>query len=246
LKSMFLAGKQTIVEVYQYFDRPLLYAAKDETERLYLVVWIGDEGNADIWLYSPLSPKRFRAVRSGATDLRSAFQDAEGGCVFKVWTDENGECLSELAVRTVDLVDDMLPEAGHTLADVSENLTASDAISLHFDVPKMVESQIPAQLLGKVLDSFQHLLDNLAWTRCKKAGKPKTTFRDLRRKTELVFVESRTGSFCADLKGSAEGDMFGLSVVGSALELFFELLAVGSDEDMLREKLRTINDSRSI
>ena len=100
-----------VIEVYEYYDEPVLFAAKNENEALFLCVFANETEFNDIWLYSPMSLDRFLAVRAGSVSLYDAFKKAEGGRVFQVIAPQtpDGECICDW-VPVRELSETWLPE----------------------------------------------------------------------------------------------------------------------------------------
>lgn len=76
-------GDVEVVEVYEYYDQPVLFACRDRTELLYLAVLSEDAPDHETWLLTAMSPKRFAQVRTGEVDLYSAFVNAERAQVYR-------------------------------------------------------------------------------------------------------------------------------------------------------------------
>ncbi len=106
-------GKLQILEVYEFYDRPVLFACRNQSGSLFLAIWVAEHDGEERWLYAPVSRSRLDAVRSGQIDLREAFASTEDGMLFLVRVSEAGlqpevEVLSEVE-------DDFLPQPGERL-----------------------------------------------------------------------------------------------------------------------------------
>ncbi|MEM7536367.1 MAG: DUF6575 domain-containing protein [Chloroflexota bacterium] len=77
-------GKLRIFEIYEFYNMPVLFAAKNQADHIYLAVWIDETEQEDTWLYVSVSPQRFAKVRAGQVDLHDAFAKTEDGIAFKV------------------------------------------------------------------------------------------------------------------------------------------------------------------
>lgn len=117
-------GKLEIIEVYEYFDRPVLFACRNLADHLFLVVLEDEQENADSWLYVALSSTRFQQIRSGTLDLYHAFKLAENEFVLRVlmYHDKHPSIIEY--VPADELQPDQLPEIGQYL-----NLPTSTLIS---------------------------------------------------------------------------------------------------------------------
>jgi superfamily II DNA or RNA helicase len=70
-------GPLRVLEVYEYYDGPRLFASVNETGSVFLVLWIRFTGSSDEYYVQPLSIRRFHTVRAGEISLRDAFIRAE-------------------------------------------------------------------------------------------------------------------------------------------------------------------------
>lgn len=84
-------GKLELIEVFEYYDKPILFACRNVTDQIYLVVLEDESDDYETWLYCPVSQTRFQQIRSGGIDLYSAFKLAENEFIFfvKIFTDSN-------------------------------------------------------------------------------------------------------------------------------------------------------------
>jgi hypothetical protein len=120
-----MLGKLVLVEIYEYYDRPVLFACRNSIDTLYLTVLIEESQNSDTWLFCGLSQTRFQAVRSGGIDLHDAFANPEDGAVIKIQIPTNNSELTEIQIiPTEEIPEKYLPLAGeclnletHTLPD---------------------------------------------------------------------------------------------------------------------------------
>jgi hypothetical protein len=109
-------GKLEIVEVYEYYDQPVLYSCKNAMEHFYLVVAADEDDQYLTWLCAAVSNERLNRIRSGKVDLHDAFAHSESGYVVQVKVPYN-----EYASVRVDFIqsnqisEDMLPMPGECL-----------------------------------------------------------------------------------------------------------------------------------
>jgi hypothetical protein len=125
-------GALEIVEIYEYLDRPLLFACKNTTDSLYIVLHESETDTFDRWIYVNVSLSRFEAIRIGSVDLRAAFKDAENEFVFLINLPHDPSVSAEIrALPAAELQDQQLPDAGERL-----NLTVP-----LFDIPPLVRTK---------------------------------------------------------------------------------------------------------
>jgi hypothetical protein len=111
-----LLGKLELVEVYEYHDKPVLFACRNASYTHYLVVQEGVHARFETWLYASLSYTRFQQVRTGLIDLHDAFSDAEDGFVFLVTLFDDASHVPQVTTIPISHLDDaQIPDAGEFL-----------------------------------------------------------------------------------------------------------------------------------
>lgn len=68
-----LLGHLTIDEVFIAYDGPKLFSCYDEYGSFYLAAFVDEDDEAEIYLYTAISPARLETLRSGKTSIRQAF-----------------------------------------------------------------------------------------------------------------------------------------------------------------------------
>ena len=68
-------GKLEIVEIYEYYDQPVLYSCKNASGHFYLVVAAAEDDQFLTWLCVAVSMERLNLIRSGKIDLYDAFAE---------------------------------------------------------------------------------------------------------------------------------------------------------------------------
>jgi hypothetical protein len=76
-------GHLTIVEVFEFYDGPKLFSARNRTGTLYLVFWADQDEEADHWFYVPVSEGRLESVKEGDLSLREAITQPEDGLIYQ-------------------------------------------------------------------------------------------------------------------------------------------------------------------
>lgn len=107
-------GSHRIIEVYEFYDAPVLFATISDDGAVCLNVLLDDSDDAQAWLCAPMSANRFELVRSGDIDLRSAFSATESGDIF-VLAVSRTDAPSVVQRSCVELTDKELPESGERL-----------------------------------------------------------------------------------------------------------------------------------
>ena len=76
-------GELEIVEVYDYYNFPLLFSCKNDTGKKY-IAFIADElSGHEMWLYVEVSFKRLDMIKSGSVSLHDTFSKPEKGRLLK-------------------------------------------------------------------------------------------------------------------------------------------------------------------
>lgn len=108
-------GRLEIVEIYDYYDQPVLFSCKDTEDNLYLVVAADENDQYETWLYAKVSVDRLNLIQSDKIDLHDAFADTEDGSVLQVkFPYDETPPLPDL-VKSSQIPDDMLPDPGEYL-----------------------------------------------------------------------------------------------------------------------------------
>lgn len=115
-------GDPRIVEVIEYYDRPLLFVCKNNLGRLYLAVLADDTGDIESWLYVEMSPTRWQRVRRGNIDLHDALAKAESGTVYRVYCESQTGRVSTLGrVNCEEIQETEIPVPGEHVEPPGKN-----------------------------------------------------------------------------------------------------------------------------
>ncbi len=108
-------GKLEIVEIYDYYDQPVLFSCKNTDGDLYLVVAADENDQYETWLYAQISVDRLNLIRSDTIDLHDAFADTEDGNVFQVKFPYDDTTPLTEQVKSSQISEDMIPDSGEYL-----------------------------------------------------------------------------------------------------------------------------------
>lgn len=109
-------GKFEIVEVYTYYDQPVLFACKNAAGHLYLVLAVDENDQYETWFYAAVSVERLNHIRSGAIDLHDAFADSEDGFLLQVIVPYDDQIpLRTEPIQPNQISEEMLPIPGERL-----------------------------------------------------------------------------------------------------------------------------------
>lgn len=114
-------GKLELVEVYEYYDQPVLYSCKNASGQLYLVVAAAEDEKKMTWLCTAVSDNRLNQIRSGFIDLHDAFAESENSYTIqvKVPYEQNTSIMTDY-IQSKQLPEEMLPLSGECLNLKSE------------------------------------------------------------------------------------------------------------------------------
>ena len=109
-------GKLEMVEVYNYYDIPILFSCKNAASQFFIVFFADRLPDYDVWLYVEVSVVRLNLIRSGKIDLFDTFSKPELGRLLKVTIPNNDstEFSSEFICPT-ELSEDLLPPVNDCL-----------------------------------------------------------------------------------------------------------------------------------
>lgn len=108
-------GRLEIVEIYDYYDQPVLFSCKNTFGDLYLVVAADENDQYETWLYAQISVDRLNLLHSDTIDLHDAFTDTEDGNVFQVKFPYDDTTPLTEKVKSSQISEDMLPDPGEYL-----------------------------------------------------------------------------------------------------------------------------------
>ncbi len=253
LPNSTILGRLELLEVYEEYDGPRLFACRNSAGQIYLAIWVEKSLDSDIWLYVPVSKQRLEYIRSGGIDLRDAFLASEDGFVFIVKISILEDKASIEIKNSNELEDRWLPEANQylelatiTLPSIEneiEKIALSkrrDVIHLRLDVPYTTRSEAPARALGNYLRLIQDTIDAIGNVLesgdITRGPLPQAQIA----KTELVVTRTFHGSFGVELSSLQAADLFGDTPAWNAIEYFISLLNSGSNIEQLTQKFREL------
>lgn len=109
-------GKLEIVEVYEYYNQPLLYSCKNASGHFYLVVAAAEDAKFLTWLCVAVSTERLNLIRSGKIDLHDAFAYSENPYAIQVRVPYEEETSVQTDfIQSNQIPENMLPMPGERL-----------------------------------------------------------------------------------------------------------------------------------
>jgi len=241
-------GKLEIVEVYEYYDQPVLYACKNAAGHFYLVVAAAENDQYLTWLCTAVSTERLNLIRSGGIDLHDAFADSENPYTIQVRVPyEEHASVQTDSIQSNQIPENMLPMRGECLdleTDTLPELSNPEEIArarkqeimnliLNFD--GILRTEAPAASVGKILGKLQDVINAIGMT-CVNLDR---ITEDLKRKMNISVLGVGPGSFDIRLASPevTQLKLFDDYDCGNAIEKFFELLNAKSKQDELKKLL---------
>ncbi|MBY7969339.1 hypothetical protein KW445_06700 [Vibrio fluvialis] len=231
-------GTLDIHNVYEEYDGPKLFSAVNALGLYYLVYWIDELENGDVWLYVPMSKDRLDSIESGSRLLRDAFLYPEENSIFKIFTAFDG-CSHTIALLSAEEIsDDELPPVGFKVENeyaVREFEETQLTVNHEIHVARASRrGALHLNSISKVLDAWSSLYNEFA--------------RRFDVDDKLVPVDARPGSFTLRLE-SRHYDVLATSiddffvVIEHSDDVHLTLLNMGIDVDVVKEFLSLIVDS---
>ena len=244
-------GQLKIIEIYEYYDKPLLFACRNTAGQLFLTVLVDETDREEIWYYVSVSQKRFEQIRSGGMDLHDAFSRAEDNQIYKITVPYDQNSRVELEYIFIDnLTDDNLPLKGEKLDLYTQTLPTAtsleqlqtkavqslrEQIILHLTLPDIKRTEAPAELLGEVLRRFQQLL-----TAVSNSLRENVKAKGVGITPQVNVQNFAHASFAVELSSDALVDLFKDSDTGRVLEKIVELIQIGNDPEGLKLKIEEL------
>lgn len=250
LKSASL-GRLDIFEVFDYMDGPKLFACLSEYQRLYLIIWFGEDAHGTRFLGVAVSEARYQMIRSGGIPLPLAFREPESGVVFRFLLTAGQEAQVEpllaeqISVALLPDGDDFISLPTETISPRMKDLalaqkaisTRREILEVHLDFESWYREEAPVKGLGKLLTSTQELIDSLGQQLAGVATMRGAISPDILFATEARVVGARGGSFGLEISASQISGLYGESLIGRSMRRLVDLLKLGDDAATLREAL---------
>ncbi|PLT48054.1 Phage protein [Paenibacillus pasadenensis] len=250
----FPIGAVKIINVFEYFDGPKVFACESITGQKYMVNWIDTNSNSDTWFYVPVSGTRYLLILNGKVSLRDCILHSENKLVLEVRTPKGQDNTVEINYRELSsIVEEELPDPDSFLEldqqaptlppreDTTMTATRSgrDVLDISLNVSDQHSNEIDAELLGEVLITTQNLAYYVGSNTTSSRG---PVARDIINANKLKASGFFAASFGVRLKSDTVQGLFGDTDASSTLEKLMELFEATPEE----EKFRTVVKGLSI
>lgn len=246
-------GKLEIIEVFDYYDFPRLFACKNRSGQKFLALSVEDTSNTHIFLYSPVSSDRYDLLSQGRLSIREAYSNPEDGQIYKVEISSEGSSVSSMEVN--DIPDRWLPDF-ECVIEADEESTSEQktsilpaskvAASMKREVANIAlklpkgKTSILSRLLGNFIISFQELVDAVGQSLTGKPTLQGTIPREILDCTQLMVLQTYPSSFGIQFATDKQSDLFDNSLIGDALNSIYNLIIAESDRDKLSNLLHRL------
>jgi hypothetical protein len=253
-----ILGQLEIIEVYDYYDKPVLFSCKNKSGLIFIVVCVDSSDLTEIWLYAPVSSSRFQQIKHGTVELRNIFTNTEDAFVHQVEIPyEDGLNVIVNPIDCNEIPEDYLPSPGQKIesennSDVEIEKIAGqkkkEILDLILQFPDEEIKEAPVGELGLVLYSLQEILDAIGQINLGKA-ESHIVQQEVKQQTQMVMSGVFSGSFGMRLEGTVyEEDNLGLgeSFLGRCLKEFIQLINLGADQYELQAKLNNLKQKTAL
>ncbi len=236
-------GKLEIVEIYDYYDQPILYSCRNAAGHLYLVIAAAEDDQQFTWLCVTVSVERLNLIRSGTIDLHDAFAHPEDPYAIQVKVPyEKHASIQTGFIQANQISEDMLPMSGEYLdleIDKSPVLSNSEELLIVVN-PEILDinlmgskTQAPIARLGKIFTDLQNVINAIGSVIFQSKG----NMEYIKNIMGLSLYEVGTGSFKMRIVPTNDLGLFGYTDCGYAIEEFLKLVNARDNQTELRKCL---------
>ena len=250
-----ILGQLEIIEVYDFYDKPVLFSCKNKCGLIYIVLCVDSSDLAEIWLYAPMSSSKFQGAVQGSVELINIFIYTEDAFVYQVEIPhEDGENVIVKTINCQEIPNEYLPDLGQVIQSENKFTHANieavstqkrrEIIDFVLQFPQKEIAEAPVGELGLILYSLQETIDAIGQI---KLGKSESHIiqPEVKQKTQVVMSSVFRGSFGMRLEGTVyEEDSLGLkeSLLGQCVKEFIQLINLGADAEELPAKLNVLKE----
>ena len=239
-------GELEIVEIYDYYNVPILFSCRNSASHLYIVIFADHLSEYEMWLYAEVSLTRLNLIRSGVVNLHDAFSKPEMGRLLKAMIPHSNSAEFNSEYITPDqLHSNVFPpiskylNLGDTPLFPQTNLVAiakssdREIVGLNFNSIEEYSSEAPILPLGKTLTRLQNVINTIRMVRLKL----KQINEEIRNSMQLSILAIQPGSFDIKLASKKENTLpidDIPSIQGDTISEFFNLLRSKDSESDLK------------
>ncbi|MBN1009158.1 DUF6575 domain-containing protein [Amphritea pacifica] len=237
-------------EIFDFFEGPRFYSCKNQTGQIYLVHWVDDINDCDVWLYSKVSFERYCALKNNKIDIRSCFEKPEEGFSYLVTVASTNEFNTDL-IKSEDYDPEWLPDEGEFLeydipsttlpqkvVNIQEAAVANYRQVLDLAFSKSHQTyEIASDALGKILTKLQNYLYSSA---CPSDIDIRKVPEHIKDENTLMVSGFFASSFGVRLQ-SKNSDLFSDSSQNQNLHKFMDLLTATEESNRVLKEVKGYN-----
>ncbi|MBT2786745.1 MULTISPECIES: DUF6575 domain-containing protein [unclassified Halomonas] len=237
-------------EVFDFFEGPRFYSCKNQTGQIYLVHWVDEINDCDVWLYSKVSFEKYCALKNKKIDIRSCFENPEEGFSYLVSVASCNEFNINL-IKPEEYDSEWLPDDGEFLdydspstslptkiVDVQEAAVANSRQVLDLAFSKKHQTyEIASETLGKILTTVQSFIYSSACSNDLDVRRVPEYIKD----ENMLMVSGLFASSFGVRLQSKNSDLFSGSNQSNNLQRFMELLATTEESDQVLKEVKNYN-----
>jgi hypothetical protein len=241
-------GKLEILEVFEFYNIPLLFTCGNKNNDIYIVECLSEDANYCTWLYSHISDETALNLRRGIIDFRTAILSSVNDYFYLIdlYFDNKFEIKF---LRKENINDDMLPFSGEKIDDPKKDIVPYFYDSLKegkrlergvFNIVLDVGDNChvaPAIVIGDMISGVQRFFDYLARSKSGLYKPSEYIPTTIRNQTRLDVSNVFCGSFGVQFRTFQKVDGPALTLVDLVAKELSEIFSNQSDTNILIEKL---------
>ena len=240
-------GELEIVEIYDYFNVPILFSCRNSASHLYIVIFADHLPEYEMWLYAEVSPMRLNLIRSGVVNLHDAFSKPEMGRLLKAMIPHSNSAEFNSEYVTPDqLQGDVFPPvdeylnlrdtplvAQTNLVEIAKS-SGREIVGLNFNSIEEYSLEAPILPLGRTLTRLQNVINTIRMVKSKS----KQMNEEIRNSMQLSILAIQPGSF--DMKLASKKENTIPTIQREIISEFFKLLRSKDNESDLKDILKRL------
>ena len=252
LPSRTFLGELRILEVFEFYNFPMLFICGNKNKDIFIVECIEDEEDFTKWIYAHISSETCQRLRKGIIDFKTAFLTPVNDFLYSVIIQNYGDNVINFLHKD-DATPEILPIEGEKLDSPIDKVIPyfSDPVvvgmergkgvfNLVFDIGENSHSA-PASAIGDAIIGVQLLFDHLG---CEKSG----VYENAKRLPAIVKDQVRLDvsdviltSFGVQFTTKCTSDGPALTLVDAITDELYAIFSSQTDIEGLIDKLLSFN-----
>lgn len=164
-------GELRVTEVYDDYDGPKYFLAKNKFRQQFLCYWVDEKDDNSLgWLYMQITDEKLRQVVNGRIDARTAFMTPEQG-IYLVYTPKNSSKDTANYYMPDDLTENLFPPLDVFVSyhDIESCDVESDWLyELSIKKAGSNKSSPGTQVVSSLIEKFQVVIERLMYATAKE------------------------------------------------------------------------------